>query len=131
MFKWIEVLFKPVANIFAQREARKAAKEAAVAKLSQAKAQNNYNLDLTDREWEAIAASGLKDTWRDEYATVSILSVFNIIVVGGLASAFGYPQILEGIGTAVMALGETGVDVGFLLETVTLAAVGLSVWRRF
>jgi hypothetical protein len=53
-----------------------------------------------------------------------------LIVVGGVAAAFGYSQVLAGVGLAVTALVNAGVDVGFLMEAVTMSAVGLSVWRK-
>lgn len=123
-------LFKPVADIFAERERRKAAREAASAKLAAAKVENLHTLELNKDEWEQLNVQGMKDSWKDEYVTVSIISIFNLIVVGGIATAFGYPQLLTGIGLAVTALGEQGVDVGFLLEAVALSAVGLSIWKR-
>jgi hypothetical protein len=123
-------LFAPVANIFAAREARKAAKEQATAKLLAAKSAGALSVELNKDEYEMLATSGLNHTWKDEYATVSILSIFNLIVLGGVLAAFGAPSLLEGVGVAVTALHELGVDVGFLLEAVVLAAVGLSVWKR-
>ena len=130
MPKILELLAGPLIDLFKQRQERKAAGETAKAKLKQSQADNDYKVEFTDQEWEAIAAGQLDKTWRDEYVTVSVMSVFNIIVIGGLASAFGYPQVLQGIGVAVQALTTAGVDVGFLMETVVLAGVGLSVWRK-
>lgn len=130
MPKIIEMLAGPILDLFRQRQARKAAKETAKAKLTQSRSDSEYKVEFTDQEWEAIAAGDLDKTWRDEYVTVSVMSVFNIIVVGGILSAFGYPQVLTGIGYAVNALTTSGVDVGFLMETVVLAGVGLSVWRK-
>ena len=128
---WLTALFTPVANIFARREDRKAAAEAARAKLTQATAQNVQELSLNKDEWEQLQVKGMAETWKDEYVTVSVVSIFNLIVVGGLASAFGYPQILEGVATAIKSLGEVGVDVGFLMEAAVLAGLGLSIWKRF
>lgn len=123
-------LFKPVADIFAAREARKAAKEAATAKLLQAKAEGALTVELNKDEWEHLALPTLGASWKDEYVTVSIVSIFNLIVLGGITAAFGDPRLLEGIGLAVSALSTQGVDIGFLLEAVVLSAVGLSVWKK-
>ena len=130
MNKIIEMALGPVIDLFKARSERKAAQANAVAKLRQSRSDNEAKVEFTDQEWEAIAAAALDKTWRDEYVTVSVLSVFNIIVIGGILSAFGYPQVLTGIGTAVQALTQVGVDVGFLLKAVVLAGVGLSVWRK-
>jgi hypothetical protein len=51
-------------------------------------------------------------------------------VIGGLASAFGYPQILIGVGTAIKSLSTAGVDVGFIMEATIMAAIGLSIWKK-
>ena len=128
---WITALFKPVADIFTAREQRKAAREAAQAKLLQANADGAQQIELNKDEWEQLAVVGLAGTWKDEYVTVSVVSIFNIIVVGGIASAFGYPQMLNGIGVSIQALSTAGVDVGFLLEATILAGLGLSVWKKF
>ena len=123
-------LFKPVASIINKRQERKQLKEQAVAKLSQSAQDDTQAINLNKDEWEALNVSGMQHTWKDEYVTVSVVSILNIIVVGGLATAFGYPQVLSGIGTAIKALGEVGVDIGFLLEATILAGLGLSIWKR-
>jgi len=130
MPNWVSALFKPVADIFAERERRKAAKEAAVAKLNMAKTTNAQELELNKDEWEALAVQGLDKSWKDEYITVSVVSIFNIIIAGGIFSAFGYNQLLIGVATAIQALTEAGVDVGFLLTATILSGLGLSVWKK-
>jgi len=124
-------LFKPVASIFAKREERKMVREQAAGKLAQSKADGSLKLELNKDEWENLQVKGMTESWKDEYVTVSVVAILNVIVVGGLASAFGYPQILTGVATAITALGETGVDIGFLLEAAVLAGLGLSIWKRF
>ncbi|MGB5608476.1 hypothetical protein, partial [Eudoraea sp.] len=124
----IASLFRPVADIFIQREARKMAKEAASAKLTQAKAEGAQKLELNKDEWEQLSVPGLDKSWKDEYITVSVVSIFNLILVGGIASAFGHNQVLTGVGLAIQALTTAGVDVGFLLEATVLAGIGLSIW---
>ncbi len=127
---WITALFAPVAKIVTNRQDRKAAQQSAKNKLMQSKADNHQALDLNKDEWEQLQVSGMDNTWKDEYVTISIVSILNIIVLGGLATAFGYPQVLEGIGIALKALGEVGVDIGFLMEAAVLAGLGLSIWKR-
>lgn len=130
---WDKVLglfVKPVAGIFEKREQRKLAKTQIEGKLAQAKVEGAQQVTFNDQELEQLATQQKANSWTDEYATVSVLSVFNIIVGGGLAAAFGETRVLEGMGIAITALSNAGVDVGFLLEAVTLAAVGLTVWRK-
>ena len=115
MPNWITAVFKPVADIFTAREHRKAAREAATAKLAQGKAEGAQQVELNKDEYEAVATSGLNATWKDEYVTVSVVSILNLIVLGGVATAFGYPEVLKGVGYALAALGGVGVDVGFLM----------------
>lgn len=131
MPSWILSLFKPLVGIVTKRQDRKIAKDAAKAKLTMASMENAQKLELNKDEYEIIATKGLESSWKDEYATVSVVSILNLIVFGGIASAFGYPQVLTGVGTAVQALTAAGVDVGFLMQAVVLAAVGLSVWKKF
>ena len=126
----ITSLFAPIASIFTERERRKAAREAASAKLAMASQEGKQQLELNKDEWENLQVRGMNETWKDEYVTVSVVSIFNLIVVGGLASAFGHDQILTGVATAIQALGASGVDVGFLMEAAVLAGLGLSIWKR-
>lgn len=123
-------LFKPVTDIVIKRQERKMAQEAASAKLAHAKAENVQKLELNKDEWEQLAVPGLDKTWKDEYVTVSIVSIFNLILVGGVSAAFGHEEILVGVGLAIQALTAAGVDVGFLLTATVLAGLGLSVWKK-
>ena len=131
MPSWVTALFKPIASIVQKRQERKLAQQSAKNKLMQSKQDNHQAINLNKDEWEQLNVSGMDTTWKDEYVTVSVLSIFNIIVIGGLLAAFGYPQILEGVAIAMTSLAEVGVDVGFLMEAAVLAGLGLSVWKRF
>jgi len=125
----IQALIAPITGLFKQRGERKAAKEAASAKLSQLKQTDEAKALFTDQEWESLSVKGMNDSWKDEYVTVSVVSVFNLIVLGGVLAAFGHIQLLHGIGIAMKALTDAGIDIGFLLEATILAAIGLKVWR--
>lgn len=128
---WVTALFKPVADIISKRQDRKMAQQTAKTKIEQAKQDDTHALNLNKDEWESLQVKGMDTTWKDEYVTVSVVSIFNLILVGGIASAYGHTQILEGVATAITALTASGVDVGFLLEAAVLAGLGLSVWKRF
>lgn len=120
----------PVKDIITKRQERKAARESARAKLEQAKTAGRQQLDLNDQELERVLATAKKDTWLDEYVTVSLVSIVNAVVVGGIAAAFGYNQVLEGVALSVRTLTEMGLELDFLLNSVVLSAVGLTVWRK-
>lgn len=128
---WVTALFEPIASIIRKRQDRKIAGEAAKAKLASAKVGNTQELNLNKDEWEQLQVKGMADSWKDEYVTLSIVSILNMIVIGGIASAYGHPEILQGVATAITALSASGVDVGFLMEAAVLAGLGLSIWKRF
>ena len=131
MPSWVTALFKPIASIVQKRQERKLSQQSAKNKLMQSKQDNHQAINLNKDEWEQLNVNGMDTTWKDEYVTVSVLSIFNIIVLGGLLAAFGYPQVIEGIAIAMLSLSEVCVDVGFLMESAVLAGLGLSVWKRF
>ena len=126
----LKLLIQPISGLLSKRQERKQARETAISKLQQTRQDGNLQVELNDQELERVLAGDLSTTWKDEYVTVSLVSIINIIIVGGVANAFGYPQLLEGIVQAIVTLYEVGVDIGFLLEAVVLAAVGLTVWRK-
>jgi hypothetical protein len=128
---WVTALFEPIASIIRKRQDRKIAGEAAKAKLASAVVGNTQELNLNKDEWEQLQVKGMTDSWKDEYVTLSIVSILNMIVIGGIASAYGHPEILQGVATAITALSASGVDVGFLMEAAVLAGLGLSIWKRF
>lgn len=126
---WVGSLIEAVGGVFQKREERKQVKESAKAKLQLAKEQGQHTVEMTDAEWETVN-TGLQDsTWKDEYVTVSIVSVFNLYIVGGILAAFEIPEVLEGTTKGIQALVSAGVDVGLLLTAVVFAAIGLKLWR--
>ena len=125
----VAALFKPISEAYQANQARKTARETARAKLELARSDQQHALELSDQEWEALSADKQDTSWKDEYVTVSVVSIINLIVIGGIAAAFGKPQILEGVAIGITALANAGVDVGFILNAVVLAAIGLKVWR--
>ena len=124
-------LVSPVTALLSKRTARKAAREAASAAIKHAVVSGAKEVTFNEQELSGVSRLEAKNSWKDEYATVSILSILNIIVLGGIASAFGYPQILEGIQGAMLTLDAIGVRIGFLMEAVVGAAVGFSLYKKF
>lgn len=99
-------------------------------KLAEKKLDATKEVVLSEKEWELISKRAEGSSWKDEYVTVSIISIMNIIVLGGLATAFGFPEVLEGIILAIETLVANGVDVGGLIKVTVYAALGIYVVKR-
>lgn len=128
--EWVGALLKPVSDAYQANQTRKTARDTAKAKIQLGKQDNEYKVELNDQEWESLNVKGLEASWKDEYVTVSIVSIVNLIVGGGILAAFGYPEVLQGMATAIAALTAAGVDLAFIINAVVLSAIGLKVWRR-
>lgn len=124
-------VIEPLTKIVTNRQARKAAGETAAAKLIQAKHDGSQEVMLQEQEIEAVRTAALAGSWKDEYITVSLGSILNLLVIGGIAAAFGYNQVLEGMSVALVAITAAGINIGELIEFTVKAAVGISVWRKF
>ena len=125
-----QAIIAPIAGAYSSRQARKQAVATAQIKLKEGIAQGNKELQFNDQEWEALAKVAEASSWKDEYVTLSVVSILNLIVLGGILQAFGWGQVLGGIAIAIEALVGAGVDVGLLMEAVIYSAVGLSIWRK-
>lgn len=120
----------PIIDIVKGRQERKKVLTDTEAKLRVAAQEDEAELTLKRHEVEALAVQGLKDTWKDEYAVVSILSIFNLIVLGGILAAFGAPQMLEGVALAVQTLVALDVNVGLLIQVAVFTSLGIYVFKR-
>lgn len=126
MFKEaLTAIVKPVGDFFTARERRKEAKTTGLHKIEQAKIDAQNSLDLTDAEWEAITAKGGEDSWKDEYAIITMTSWIWVAMYGALKS----DEILARVQVFLDFCTANGVEVGVLTSMVIGAAVGLKVWR--
>jgi len=127
----IGTAIEAASQAFKARTSRKRAAETAKAKLAAKKQDNSHELELNDAEWEAIGQSLQGGTWKDEYVTVSFISIINFVIVGAIADAFGYPQLLNGIVTGIVTLKtELELDLNTMLLAIVFAAIGLKLWRQ-
>lgn len=126
----VGALAKPVASVIKSKQETKQKRIETEAKVTTAKISGQKDITLTDQEWEAIMASKTDSTWKDEYLTIVITSPILLIIIGGISSVFGYPQVLDGITLSMDKLAGTGIDMGFLMEAVVLAGVGLKVLKN-
>jgi len=122
-------LVKPITGHLNKRVERKQNKDSIKGKAAAQKQDDATQVTLTDAEWETVNQSIQDKTWKDEYVTVSLVSIFNLYIVGGIGAAFGYPEVLDGTTRGIEALVAAGVDLGFLLTAVVLAAIGMKMWR--
>lgn len=130
-FNPLSSLIGGVVGIFEKKQQRKADKEKAEAKLKQSKVTNAHEVTLTDAEGEAILASGLNDSWKDEYVTIVITAPIVMIIAGVAYFAFtGDDRLLDSGISSIQALNQAGVDMGFLMNAVVLSAIGLKIWRK-
>jgi hypothetical protein len=124
-------IIKGVTGYFKKKQELKSAEETAKIKIKQAHEDATNNLALTDAEWESLAVSKQDSTWKDEYITLIITLPIPMILLGAVYAAFtGDVRLLTGVNEAIDKLKTLGMDWGELMYTVTLAAVGLKVWRQ-
>lgn len=122
-------IVKPIAAVVTAKTRAKVTIERGKQKILAAQVDGQNTLSLTDAEWESIAAKGNEESWKDEYVTVICTSPYVLIVIGALATAFGYPMILEGAMLGIAKLTDIGIEVGHMVQVVVYAAVGLKIWR--
>ena len=125
-----------VGSFFEKRETRKTAKITINGKLKEAKINGNHEVVLNRQEWEAIGQLKQDKTWKDEYITVLITWPFIQMFLGGLEIAFtsafcDQPTsiMFNGLSKSLGLLKELGVDLGYLMSAVVLAAIGIQVKR--
>lgn len=125
----VGTIIKPITDTLHRRQQRKAAKEAVQGKIAVAKQENAQEVLLKDAEWETVSQQMQATSWKDEFLTIIITSPIILLLFGGVAAACGFPQVLEGTVAGLAAIQATGVDFGFLMNSVVLAGIGLKVWR--
>jgi len=123
-------LIAPISNVFIEREQTKQAKLSANAKAAMAKQNGITSVTVTEQEWEATVASGLADTWKDEYVTIVITSPIVLIIIGCVYFAFTESRaLLDATTLAIDTLNKIGVPMATLMQAVVDAAIGLKFWR--
>lgn len=127
----ITAIVKGVSGFVSKKQEITANKERAVAKLKQSKQEGQEHIILTDAEGEAMLANGLAASWKDEYVTIVITFPIVLIMLGTLYFAFTHDdRMLQAGVESIKALESAGVDMGFLMEAVVLAAISLKIWRK-
>jgi hypothetical protein len=120
-----------IKDLYTARQEHKANVEIAKAAVKQASIEGQTQLELTSAQWEALAVAQTANSWKDEYVTIVITSPIALLLLGGLVGAFtGDTSVLVGVSTGIAAIEAVGVDMGFLMSAVTLAAIGLKFIRK-
>lgn len=125
----IGAIAKPIAGVFNAKTEAKKIIESGKQKIQQAQVDGQNTLNLSDAEWEAVNASQQDTTWKDEYVTVTMTVWIWFAMVGAMASAFGKPEVLNGVKIFLETCTDNSVDIGYLTFMVVGAAVGLKLWR--
>lgn len=129
---WLSALSKivsPIAGVFTAKTRRKQANEEGLNKIRQAKVDGENSLNLSDSEWEAVSANSQSGTWKDEYVTVTVTAWMWIGLLGALMSAYGKPEVLDGVKIFVALCTENQIDLGLLTTMAVGSALGLKLWR--
>lgn len=121
---------EPITNIFVKKIERRQARDAIRGKIAEAKLNNEAAVQLKTSEWEALSKSQETGTWKDEYITLSVFTIFNGVILGSIASAFGFEggaQMVTGILEGVRTLDAMDGTVGNLITVVAYAALSIKV----
>jgi len=120
-----------VGGYLGKREDRKTAKLTINSKLRAAKINNEHEVVLSRHEWESIGQIKADGTWKDEYVTVLITWPFVQMFLGGLeTSFFGTTKLTDGLLLTLPMLVELGIDLGYLVGAVVLAAISIKALRK-
>tara|TARA_R110000803_G_scaffold51629_2_gene106610 strand:- start:17297 stop:17713 length:417 start_codon:yes stop_codon:yes gene_type:complete len=120
----------PVASVLNSRQETIQLNATVNGKLANKVLDNEATISLSDKEWEHLGKKNENGSWKDEYVTVSVVSILNLIVLGGILTAFGKPQLLEGVTVALTTFNEIGVDIGSILKVTVYAALGIYAFKK-
>jgi len=122
----LSTLVSPLVDGFKAVQSRKKAKESAKAKLKMAKQTGDYNLQMTDTEWEALGKNSEKDSWKDEWVTLVLTLPIPVIFFAAIASAYtGNSAFVDAVKSGVEAILTLMPNFHDVLEIVVYAAVSI------
>ena len=119
-----------ISGAFKARQERKTA----IAKVKSAveikKTDANYQLDLKDKEWEALGKAGEASSWKDEFVVIVVFLPWLTFIVG----AWTAPDLSLLDASRLMMTQINSLDTtsgyGLLLWVTALAGLGLKAWKR-
>ena len=122
----------PIVSIFTKKTERRAAKDAINGQVAIAKLGNEAAVSIQASDWEIVSKSQESGTWKDEYITLSVFTVFNAVIIGSVASAFGYDGgilLVQGVLEGVKTLDGLDGNVGRLMMVVAYAGLSIKFIR--
>lgn len=128
-------VISPITNVFKQREVRKQAEQDLKYQLDRAKVDGNFQLQLTDQQWELLSKQNEDSTWKDEFVTIVFVSPVIFTYLAAFISAYtGNPIYIESINVAndqiQMLLGDTDSKYSEIAYAVVLAAIGIKALNK-
>ena len=120
----------PVASVLNSRQETIQLNATVNGKLANKVLDNEATISLSDKEWEHLGKKNENGSWKDEYVTVSVVSILNLIVLGGILTAFNQPQVLEGVTVALTTFNTIGVDIGGIMKVTIYAALGIYAFKK-
>jgi len=124
----LEGLAAPITNIFVKKIERKTAKDTINGQVALAKLDNQASVNVGIDDWERLSKANENGTYKDEYVTLSVFSLFNLIVVGSIGTGMGYawgPEMLDGVSTAITTLNSVDGIVAQLMWMTAAAALSI------
>jgi hypothetical protein len=118
----------PITGLLAKKEERKQAHEAAITALNSQKEADTTQVTIEQSHLETIMAQANQTSWKDEYVTVSLVGIINVVMLGGILHGFGYPAFLDGVVTGVQMLSQL-FDLKIAMSAVIGAAIGIRTFK--
>jgi len=119
-------LVSPIANAYKAKQDVKIKANEAKASITLAKQNGETQHILNVDQWEALSKQAENGTWKDEYVTIVITSPFVLLFIASIWSGItGDPTFVDAVNLGIENLKNLGVDLGYLMGVVVLAAVGI------
>lgn len=128
-------IISPVTKVFTAREERKKAEKDLTYQLDRAKVDSNFNLQLTDQQWELLSKQAENDTWKDEFVTIVFVSPLIFTYLAALISAYtNDPIYINSITIAneqiQLLLNDADSKYSEIAYAVVLAAIGIKAVKK-
>lgn len=135
--KPFEAVANTVSKAISGGQKRRSQRDAIKGRIEQAKTDGQNQVTVTENEWDSIAIQATETSWKDEYVTVLITSPFVMIFLGAVFMAFNEicdangedckpdDRLLNATLSAIKALADLNVDMGWLMGLVVMAAIGI------